>query len=346
MKRNCETALRAFFAFFAVCSLVVACDPEVPQTCNAASNPDLVDPCGSTFDGGIGALPGTPDAGEVPAGDVQADGGTVDRLWFATTGDTRPSACMSTQTYPKAAIAEIATAMKTLRVQFTVDLGDHMYVGSDSGCGSPTMAAMDTAAQTQMGYYMAAIGSGPSTWWMTMGNHECDAAYALRQPCIVGVGGHDPNFAAYMTALGRPQPYYFTDVTTSQGLARFVMIADDSWGSAQSAWLSSTLADADAHAKYTIVVRHHPVQGSRTGASEIVSILQQHKYTLILTAHNHDYEHDTSSWSGRSTVVGLGGAGGRWGFATVLQNADGTLTFVQRDANGNPLGTPWTVTAQ
>ncbi len=45
-------------------------------------------------------------------------------------------------------------------------------------------------------------------------------------------------------------------------------------------------------------------------------------------------------------MVGLGGAGGYWGFATVLQNADGTLTFIQRDANGNPVGATWQVSPQ
>ena len=133
---------------------------------------------------------------------------------------------------------------------------------------------------------------------------------------------------------------------TAQGLARIVVIADDAWNSAQSDWLSSTLADADANAKYTIVARHHPVQGTRSGASSILTILQQHKYSLLLTAHNHDYEHDTVNWQGRSAVVGLGGAGGSWGFGTVLQNPDGTLTFVERDANGNPIGTPWSVSPQ
>ena len=294
----------------------------------------MVDPCGGGGDGGTGALPGTPDPGQVPSGDVQADGGTVDRLWFATTGDTRPSQCDQTDQYPKAAIAQIAAAMKALRVQFAVDLGDHMFVCNQS----------DAEARQQMGFYMTAIASGPSTWWMTMGNHECGAAYG-GSSCSVG-GAHDANFAAYMAALQRPQPYYFTDVATAQGLARFAVIADDAWDAAQSAWLSSTLADADARAKYTIVVRHHPVQGTRTGASEILSILQQHKATLLLTAHNHDYEHDTASWSGRSAVVGLGGAGGHWGFATVLQNLDGTLTFVERDANGNPIGQPWSVSPQ
>lgn len=315
--------------------LLCACAPEVPTTCVPPAGEDVVDPCGAqdTGDAGV-AKAGTPDAGTVPTGSVGLDGGTVDRLYFATTGDTRPRNCDDTLNYPKAAIAQIATAMKALRVQFTVDLGDHMYVCNGS----------DSEAVTQMGFYMDAITAGPSTWWMTMGNHECGSN---RYPysCFVGAA-HDANFAAYMTALKRSLPYYLTDVQTGSGLARFVMIADDSWDATQSAWLSSALSYADAHAKYTIVARHHPVQGTRTGDSEILSILQAHKETLLLTAHNHDYEHDTTTWSGRSTVVGLGGAGNGWGFATVLQNADDSLTFVERDANGNPIGVPWSVSPQ
>src|SRR5437899_252207 len=94
---------------------LIACDPpvEVPQTCIPPPG-DVVDACGSSHDAGVVALPGTPDAGSVPTASVGADGGTVDRLWFATTGDTRPSACNDTATYPKAAITQIATAMKAL----------------------------------------------------------------------------------------------------------------------------------------------------------------------------------------------------------------------------------------
>lgn len=319
--------------FFAAAALV-ACDPSVPRTCVAPAGVDVVDPCGSSNDGGTGAQSGTPDAGTVPAGSVGFDGGTVERLWFATTGDTRPSQCDQTDQYPQAAIAQIASSMKALQVQFALDLGDHMFVCNQS----------DAEAQQQMGFYLTAVAQGPSTFWMTMGNHECGAAYG-GSTCTVG-GAHDANFAAFMAALKRPQPYYSADVATSQGTARFVVIADDAWSAAQSAWLSSTLSDADARARYTIVARHHPVQGSRTGSGEILNILQQHKYTLLLTAHNHDYEHDTASWGGRSAVVGLGGAGGHWGFGTVLQNTDGSLTFVQRDANGNPIGVPWSVSPQ
>ena len=149
-----------------------------------------------------------------------------------------------------------------------------------------------------------------------------------------------------MSALKRTLPYYSYDVTTNAGVARFVVIADDSWDTTQASWLEGRLADADAHAKYTVVARHHPVQGTRTGAAEILNILQAHKASLILTAHNHEYQHDAATWQGRSAVVGLGGAGGKWGFGTVLQGTDGTLVFVQRDANGNPIGAPWAVGPQ
>lgn len=317
--------------FLLLCA-AFACHSDASRLC--ASRPDVVDPCGGS-DAGVGALPGTPDPGAVPTGVVSASGGMVERLWFATTGDTRPAECDQTNAYPKAAIGRIAAAMKTLRVQFTLDLGDHMYVCNQS----------DAEARQQMGYYMEAVGlNGPPTWWMTMGNHECGSA-KYPYSCFVE-GPHDANFAAYMAALKRPLPYYANDVQTAIGLARFVVIADDSWNPAQAAWLQSTLADADARAKYTIVARHHPVQGTRTGAPEILSILRQHKYSLILTAHNHEYEHDTSTWQGRSAVVGLGGAGGKWGFGTVLQGTDGALVFVQRDANGNPIGAPWRVAPQ
>ena len=314
-----------------IAAAILACNPGGQPLC--PSRPDVVDPCGPS-DGGTGALPGTPDSGVVPSGTVGANGGTVDRLWFATTGDTRPPECDQTNAYPREAIGQIAAAMRALRVQFTVDLGDHLYVCNQS----------DAEARQQMGFYMGAVARGPPAWWMTMGNHECGSdKYPFS--CFVD-GPHDANFAAFLSALKRPLPYYANDVQTSLGLARFVVIADDSWNTSQANWLDRTLADADARARYTIIARHHPVQGSQTGSPEILEILKRHQYSLILTAHEHDYRHDTETWQGRSTVVGLGGAGGKWGFATILQTPDGSLVFVRRDAGGNPAGTPWRVSPQ
>src|SRR5436190_9993077 len=310
---------------------MVACHSGGERLC--ASRPDVVDPCGG-IDGGIDAKAGTPEPGAVPSGSVGPGGGAVERLWFATTGDTRPAECDQTNAYPKEAIAQVAAAMRALRVQFTVDLGDHMYVCNQS----------DPQARQQMAFYLDAVARGPSAWWMAMGNHECGSS-KYPYACFVD-GPHDANFAAFMAALKRPLPYYANDVRTSLGLARFVIIADDSWSPAQAAWLDDALADADDRARYTIVVRHHPVQGTQTGAAEILSILRRHRYALILTAHDHEYRHDTATWGARSVVIGLGGAGGRWGFGTVLQGTDGALVFVQRDANGNPVGSPWGVTPQ
>ena len=307
--------------------------------CNATSCAceDIEAPCG--YSGGdAGPVIGpTPDAGQVPAGAVGPDGGTVDRLWFATTGDTRPGTCDATANYPRAAISQIAKAMKAMRVQFTVDLGDHMYVCNGSA----------TEAQTQMGYYTDALAGGPSTWFMTMGNHECGHTVPSGNGAYGCYGtSADANYDTYMSALGRPKPYYSVDVHTGSGLARLVVIADDSWNSAQKAWLEATLADADTKAKYTLIARHHPVVGTRMGNSEILSAIEAHKYSLILTAHDHQYSHGVDH-GGRAAVIGIGGAGSSApGFVTVLQQTDGTLQATLRDASGNPLGLPWSVAPQ
>ncbi len=146
-----------------------------------------MDPCGSGAPPGAGAEPETPAPGDLPAGTVGAGGGTVDRLWFATTGDTRPGSCDRTEDYPAAAITQIAKAMKALRVQFALDLGDHMYVCSQSVA----------EARAQMGIYMSAVAQGPATWWMTMGNHECGNT---SPPYSCFAGQKDANFDAYMAA--------------------------------------------------------------------------------------------------------------------------------------------------
>jgi hypothetical protein len=271
----------------------------------------------------------------VPWGLVGREGGQVQRLWFALTGDTRPGWCDQTEDYPTATILKIAQSMKALHVQFGLDLGDHMFVCNGS----------QKDAQIQMGHYMDALAQGPSTFWMTLGNHECAHAYR-RGPCVPG--DTDVNFVTYMSALGRKYPWYATDVQTSMGLARFVFVADDAWTYGQRDWLEQVLADADAHAKYTIVSRHHPMNPLLASPDTIDAVILRHKYSLLLTAHEHTYRHDRDSLDGRSVVVGIGGGPSQRppGFATVLQNKDGTLAFVLRDIDGNPVGQPWSVPPQ
>ena len=277
---------------------------------------------------------GTPPV--VPWGTVGREGGTVQRLWFALTGDTRPGECDDTQHYPAPVIDQIARSMKALHVQFGLDLGDHMFVCNGSA----------SEAKIQMGEYMGALAGGPQTFWMTMGNHECGH---LREwgVCLPGLGA-DANYDVYMSALKRPLPWYFTDVKTSQELDRFVFVADDAWCREQADWLEATLTDADTHARYTIISRHHPMDGSRMGRHPVVQAILRHKYSLLLTAHLHTYRHDPDSLGGRAVIVGVGGgpSDSPPGFATVLQNKDGTLSFVMRDIEGNPVGEPWSVTPQ
>ena len=271
----------------------------------------------------------------VPWGTVGREGGTVQRLFFGLTGDTRPGACDDTEHYPAETIAQISRSMKALHVQFGLDLGDHMYVCNGSA----------EEARIQMDEYMAAIAQGPSTFWMTMGNHECGHLYHFG-PCFPG--DDDANFIAYMKALGRPHAFYATDIHTALGLARFVFVADDSWDTLQATWLERVLTDADINARYTIVARHHPMDGDRNGPEQVIRMILRHKYSLLLTAHLHTYEHNPSSLDGRTVIVGVGGGPSQSppGFATVLQNKDATLSFVMRDINGNPVGEPWTVPPQ
>ena len=266
-----------------------------------------------------------------PGDHVTTSGGAVQRLFFATTGDTRPGFC--NLAYPAAQIRGIAESMHAARVQFAVDLGDHEWV-----CNHDL-----ASARGQMKQYRDAVAAFDGPWFYTMGNHEC------------GMGGEancagredDPTYRAYLETVAAvsPLPYYSFDVQTAHGLARFVVVADNAWDAAQSAWLEKTLAAADAGAAYTFIARHHPVSGHLTGNAEIVSAIRRHKYSLILTAHLHWYAHDwNDGFGGRSVVVGLGGANtGNVGFGAVAQGEDGALTFVRYDGFGNPAGDAWTV---
>jgi hypothetical protein len=301
-----------------------------------------------------------PDAGQAADGGlpvqvitVGPDGGTVDLLDFVFTGDTRPVNCWTAATdssnpYPAAAFQQIVARMGSLSPQFAFDLGDHMYECNENLAD----------AQSMMGKYTQAIANAgfKPTWFMTMGNHECGAGSTA--DCSAHPA--DANAQAYLSALSKlsqqPLPYYKVDVQTRLGLARFVFIADNWYSATAQAWVESTLADADLHAKYTIIVKHHPIAvaiGSlREGPTWSYDLITsgRHKYSLVLTAHTHDYEHPTGAFSGRSVICGLGAANTSFtGFCRVQQQADGTLKFTAYDLFGNVRTDPspaFTVTPQ
>jgi hypothetical protein len=283
-----------------------------------------------------GLTDGGDDIGPLPVrGGVTLDGGAVDRLYFSLTGDTRPPICDVFLTpgydYPSAQVTEVAQQMEARLPQFGLDLGDHMFVcfGGKS------------EAQNQMNAYMTAIGNFTAPFFMTMGNHEC--LFALGGS-IDDCGANDPTDPAYTTFLAAlapisSTPYYYRDIQTSMGLARFVFIADDAWDSTESDWLTSVLSEADTLAKYTIVSHHHNLAASTSGNyATIVDLIQAHKYALHLTAHTHTYEHDTTDDpSGRTVIVGVGGASDAvnpaLGYATVVQGLDGRLYFTMYDSS-------------
>src|SRR5207237_2519631 len=75
----------------ACCQGGAGCGGDLWCNTSSCACEDVVSPCDDNTQ-----LPpdgGPVDAGPAPAGSVGPDGGTVDRLWFATTGDTRPGNC-------------------------------------------------------------------------------------------------------------------------------------------------------------------------------------------------------------------------------------------------------------
>jgi hypothetical protein len=268
---------------------------------------------------------------------VGPHGGTVSLLKFGITGDTRPpnsGALGPSNPYPTMVLNSIADQMKTHGVQFGLDLGDHMYSNSRT----------DLALATQeMNLYLASVARLGSTWFMTQGNHECYGG-----ACFAGSTNGD--HVAFMTALApiSSTPYYTFDVTTSLGLATFVIIADMSYDSTQAKWLETTLATADAKAKYTIVVRHHPEGDTSVSTNEAeMQVVRSHKFALLLTGHNHLYKHMTVD-NGRDIILGTGGApliaGGSFhGYAIIEQQASGRLAVTVYDINSATAVDTWSV---
>jgi hypothetical protein len=181
-----------------------------------------------------------------------------------------------------------------------------------------------------MARYVQAAARVGKTVFPTMGNHECSGSSTAL--CNIFQYGANPNYTAFMDALkpiSSERPYYRFDVTTAAGLAVFIVVADDVWDADEQSWLEAQLADADAHAKYTFVSKHHP--DGNTDHPEfplIYNLVRSHKYTLFLTGHSHLYRHQ--SRDPRAVVIGCGGApldgGNFWGYGTVQQGADDRIT--------------------
>ena len=268
-------------------------------------------------------------------GPIGPTGGSVDLLDFTLTGDTRPAHCNAVDQYPAATHAQIIAAMGTFKPQFGIDLGDHMFACNET-------AAL--TAQPQMDLYLKGLEGFPASFFMTMGNHECIwGADCSTRP-------DDPNYKAFSAALlkisKQSKPNYALQIQTRKGRVTVVIVADNYFGAPEKTWLEATLTDADAKSVATIVAKHHPVTGSRTGPPGPWQVIQGHKYTLILSAHDHSYSHEPTAFAGRTVICGLGGANpNNTGFCRVQQGDDGKFRFTAYDATGNP-GDTWSVDPQ
>ncbi len=288
----------------------------------AGAMPDL-----STGRHDLAMVPCTPPVG----GTVTTSGGTVDRLYFGYTGDTRP--VNSSSSYPQSlqTVADgIYSAMAANGVEFALDGGDHMEASSS------------TEAAGNMTSYAAAVAKlNGKPVFMTMGNHECSLSYNPGPSC----GGANaattdikmkPYMASLKTISGQTSPYYRFDIMTNAGKATFIVIADDAWNDTQQTWLTTQLTDADANSKYTFVSKHHPDQNmDQTYFQTIYNLVTSHKYTLFLTGHSHEYKHQYNDK--RGVVMGLGGAPFDnpnqmwWGYLTATQCPDDSVTVTVYD---------------
>jgi len=105
-------------------------------------------------------------------------------------------------------------------------------------------------------------------------------------------GNHDLAGPSTATVLGAPSHYY----TWSVGSTQFFMLdANKPGNAAQRSWLARELSPSRAPVK--IVVFHQPVFTSglhpdNTSAQRNwVPLFERYHVTLVLTGHNHDYEH-------------------------------------------------------
>jgi hypothetical protein len=252
-----------------------------------------------------GDLAGQPpaDLALVPiTGSVGTSGGQVSRLFFGVSGDARPTMCNETYDYPTGVLNSIYQQMAAANVQFAVDTGDHMFVCQNGA---------QSDADNQMNLYVSAtqlLGAKPT--FLTLGNHDC---VSMTNPSYCSINGFTTvNFTSFMNALSSISqlPYYSFDVTTSFGLARFVIIADNAWSSDQDTWLNQTLSDAQQNAKYIFVFRHHPLDNTdMPDFQHITQIIQMYRHTAVIVGHTHEMRLD--HWndpSGRTFIVGNAGA--------------------------------------
>jgi len=105
-------------------------------------------------------------------------------------------------------------------------------------------------------------------------------------------GNHDVAGRSTATVLASPKRYYTWSVATTQF---FMLDANDPGNATQRGWLERALRASRARVK--IVVFHQPAftsglhNDSAPAQHNWVPFFVRYHVTLVLTGHNHDYEH-------------------------------------------------------
>jgi hypothetical protein len=312
------------------CDLSTKSCHEAPSGCSGSGGgttcpEDAGDPGSGTGPGSGSGSGGTPLS---PTGTVTTTGGSVSSLLFAVIGDTRPPNVDDTSGYPTTIANTLYSdiAARSPQPSFVVSTGDYQFSSAPPTSGSSTSAA-------QIALYMQARAMFPGPWFPAMGNHECNGYTASN--CGSGnTDGVTANYTNFLTTmlgpLGQTNPYYVINInaTDNSWTSKFVFIAANAWDSAQSSWLTSTLAVSTT---YTFVVRHEATEANTApGVTPSDSIISQYPLTLEINGHTHDY-----SKSGNKIVVGNGGApltgSGDYGYVIVQQRSDGAMIVDEYD---------------
>ena len=272
--------------------------------------------CSAREPQGSGGLTSSPTALVSPAG------GTVDNLYFAVTGDTRPANENDTAGYPSAVVETIFTDIAALRPtpSFVVSTGDYQFAGRRS----PESAA-------QIGLYLKARARYPGVQFPAMGNHECTGATASN--CgLWNKDGVTGNYAAFVGMMLGPihqtLPYYAIHLDGGGGArgdawtAKLVFVAANAWDNTQRAWLATALA---VPTTYTFVIRHEPTEADTApGTTPSEALILAYPLTLEICGHSHTHGH-----VGNRVIIGNGGAplsgAGDYGFGVVQRRGDGAI---------------------
>jgi hypothetical protein len=295
-----------------------------------------------------GPPPPPPDAGSpLPpiSGTVGPNGGSVSRLFFAITGDTRPDSINSTSNYPTPLIRKIFTDIQGLspRPQFVLATGDYMFASTTSTTGAAQIGLYAQAA--------ALFTGGPL--YPVMGNHECDGATTGN--CAGRVTENITAFKSTLLAnIGKTKTYYTvsfsSSVPTYPWTAKLIVLSCNEWDSTQLSWFNQQVA---VPTTYTFITRHESTHADAIAPciNDTDPVIMAHPPNLLLVGHTHTFEvfKKSSTYNALpvdEVVAGMGGAMQQlnpgqipvYGYATIEQVATGfKITEFSSDDPASPI---------